>query len=62
MATKETKEIPVCEVDPAHKAYCESVGLPYCEGCCDQLRTEADGSTLCPIAHPDCPMKQKRGR
>ena len=51
-----------CTIDPVIKSWCESIGLPYCDGCCDSLRTNDDGSTLCRTDNVGCLMKKRRGR
>jgi hypothetical protein len=42
---------------PGERAFWLSLGLPYCDKCCNPRGTNADGSTRCRIDEPDtCPL------
>jgi hypothetical protein len=60
MPVKKEPEKSTC--DPAQQQYWESYGIPYCMECCDRLRTENNGDTLCIKSKEDCPLKVRRER
>lgn len=50
--------------NPNQRDYWEGYGVAYCDRCCERLRTENDGSTLCieNLGMEDCPLKIRRGK